>query len=439
MTIELEPVGVVCNLSCPYCYEHPMRDAGNFRQKTYSVEKMLEGLAKEGGNFTLFGGEPLLTDIDDLETIFKWGYERYGFNGVQTNGVLITDRHIEMFKKYKVHVGVSLDGPDEMNDTRWAGSLEKTREATRKSFEAIKKILDNKLSLGLIITIHKKNGLPKYRERFKAWIKELQAWGVDGARLHPLEIDHTSITDSLALTPEQNIEFLLDMWDFEISELNVPGKRPFHFDIFRDVEYMLKAEDAHATCTFMSCDPYTTHAVQGIDSQGNKANCGRGNKEGINWIKADVDGFERQMALYHTPQEHGGCQGCRFFIMCKSHCPGTGADMDWRNRTDTCLNWKVAFSIYEKIMVKRGETPLSLHPDLKRYEDILMYGYSRGAEIRLEHIKNHLDPNVGFDIEGYIDGYLINQKLGGHKPHADHTDETGRYAIEFREQYGYLP
>ena len=55
MTIELEPVGVMCNLSCPYCYEHPMRDAGNFRQKTYSVEKMLDGLAKEGGNFTLFG------------------------------------------------------------------------------------------------------------------------------------------------------------------------------------------------------------------------------------------------------------------------------------------------------------------------------------------------------------------------------------------------
>ncbi len=386
-----------------------------------------------------FGGEPLLTDIDDLETIFKWGFDRYGFNGIQTNGVLITDRHIEMFKKYRVHVGISLDGPDEMNDTRWAGSLEKTREATRKSFEAIKKCLDNKLSLGLIITIHKKNGLPKYRERFKAWIKELQSWGVDGARLHPLEIDHSSVGETLALTPEQNIEFLLDMWDFEISELNVPGKKSFQFDIFRDVEYMLRADDANATCTFMTCDPYTTHAVQGIDSQGNKANCGRGNKEGINWIKADVDGFERQMALYNTPQEHGGCQGCRFFIMCKSHCPGTGADMDWRNRTDTCMNWKVAFSIYERMMVERGEMPLSLDPKLKRYEDILMYGYSRGAELRLEHIKKYLDPNIGFDIERYIQSYLMNQAMGGHKPHADHTDETGRYALEFKEKYGYLP
>ena len=438
MTIELEPVGVMCNLSCPYCYEHPMRDAGNFRQKTYSVEKMLDGLAKEGGNFTLFGGEPLLTDIDDLETIFKWGYDRYKTNGIQTNGVLITERHIEMFKKYNVHVGVSLDGPDEMNDTRWAGSLEKTREATKKSFDAIKKLLKNRVSLGVIITVHKKNGLPKHRERFKAWIKELQSWGVDGARLHPLEIDHSSVGESLALTPEQNIEFLLDMWDFEISELNVPGKRPFRFDIFRDVEDMLKAQDNNATCTFLSCDPYTTHAVQGIDSQGNKANCGRGNKEGINWIKADVDGFERQMALYNTPQEYGGCQGCRFFIMCKSHCPGTGIDMDWRNRTDTCMNWKVAFGIYEKMMVQKGETPLSLSPDLKKYEDILMYGYSRGVELRLAHIKRHLEGN--FDLEGFIKNYLYAQSNGNSAvPHADHTDKTGKYAEEFREKYGYLP
>ena len=62
---------------------------------------MLAGLEKEGGPFILFGGEPLLTDIDDLETIFKWGFEKYGGNGIQTNGTLITDRHIEMFKNYK--------------------------------------------------------------------------------------------------------------------------------------------------------------------------------------------------------------------------------------------------------------------------------------------------------------------------------------------------
>ena len=430
MTIELEPVGVVCNLSCPYCYEHPMRDAGNFRHKTYSVEKMLQGLEREGGHFTLFGGEPLLTDIDDLETIFKWGFEKYGGNGIQTNGVLINDRHVEMFKKYNVHVGISVDGPDDMNDTRWAGSLEKTREATKKSMTAIKRLLDENISIGIIITIHKKNGLLKYRERFKNWIRELMSWGAHGARLHPLEIDHSAIGDTLALTPEQNVEFLLDMWEFEITEL----KRSFSFDIFNDVQNMMAGDDSRATCTFLACDPYTTHAVQGIDSQGNQSNCGRGNKDGINWIKAQYDGFERQMALYNTPEEYGGCQGCKFFIMCKGHCPGTGLDMDWRNKPDSCLNWKVSFGIYEKMMLQQGKMPMSLHPQLKKYEEIMLYGFSRGVELRITQIKKYLDGN--FDIERFIQNSLNNMQSGQTKPHADHTDGTGRYKQEFLEKYG---
>lgn len=430
MTIELEPVGVVCNLSCPYCYEHPMRDAGNFRHKTYSVEKMLEGLEREGGHFTLFGGEPLLTDIDDLETIFKWGFEKYGGNGIQTNGTLITDQHIEMFKKYRVHVGISVDGPDEMNDTRWAGSLEKTRELTKKSMDAIKRLNQEKISNGIIITVHKKNGLPKHRERFKAWIKELMEWGADGARLHPLEIDHSVIGETLALTPEQNVEFLLDMWEFEITEL----RGGFTFDIFRDVDLMMRADDDGATCTFLGCDPYTTHAVQGIDSQGNQANCGRGNKDGINWIKAQYDGYERQMALYNTPEQYGGCQGCRFFIMCKGHCPGTGLDMDWRNKPDSCLTWKVSFSIYEKLMQKKGQLPLSLNPNLKKYEDILMEGYSKGVELRLKQIKRAIEQ--GWDYKKFLNARIRQIQSGIQNPHADHTDQTGRYRKEFYEKYG---
>jgi len=435
MTIELEPVGVVCNLSCPYCYEHPMRDAGNFRQKTYSLEKMLDGLEREGDKFTLFGGEPLLTDPDDLEVIFKWGYDKYKTNGIQTNGVLITDRHIEMFKKYNVHVGISVDGPGEMNDTRWAGSLKKTRDATKKSFDNIKKCLDNGISVGIIITIHKKNGLPKYRKRFKKWIKEIKSWGIRGARLHPLEIDHSAIGDTLALSPEQNVEFLLDMWKFEIEELG-----NFKFDIFRDVKLMQTGDDSGATCTFLSCDPYTTHAVQGIDSQGNQANCGRSNKEGINWIKAQYDGYERQMALYNTPEEHGGCQGCRFFVMCKGHCPGTGMDMDWRNKTDSCFTWKVSFGIFEKMMVESGKTPLSLHPDLKKIEELLLYGYSKGVELRLNEIRRFI--NSKKDISVLDRAIEIRRKNMANKippvTHADHTDETGSVGKELAKKYGQI-
>ena len=64
MTIELEPVGVVCNLSCPYCYEHPMRDAGNFRHKTYSVEKM----AIVTNTFTTYSAKGIREDLSNVIT-----------------------------------------------------------------------------------------------------------------------------------------------------------------------------------------------------------------------------------------------------------------------------------------------------------------------------------------------------------------------------------
>ena len=60
MSLELSPMGVTCNLSCPYCYEHPMREAGNFlagdAKKPYDVDLMIESLSKHNSRFSLFGG-----------------------------------------------------------------------------------------------------------------------------------------------------------------------------------------------------------------------------------------------------------------------------------------------------------------------------------------------------------------------------------------------
>jgi uncharacterized protein len=76
------------------------------------------------------------------------------------------------------------------------------------------------------------------------------------------------------------------------------------------------------------------------------SNCGRAYKDGVNWLKADTPGFERYVALYHTPQEHGGCAGCKYFAFCKGQCPGTAIDGDWRNRSLECRLW---YSLFDAI------------------------------------------------------------------------------------------
>ena len=99
MTIELRPLGVTCNLQCAYCYQYPQRTNRRGRSR-FDLDRMKEALRTEGREFTLFGGEPLLLPLDVLKDLFAWGQAQYGRTGVQTNGTLITDAHIALFKTY---------------------------------------------------------------------------------------------------------------------------------------------------------------------------------------------------------------------------------------------------------------------------------------------------------------------------------------------------
>jgi uncharacterized protein len=75
---------------------------------------------------------------------------------------------------------------------------------------------------------------------------------------------------------------------------------------------MLEGRDGSVGCTWRACDSYTTEAVQGVEGNGQSSNCGRTNKEGVDFIKANTAGYERYTAaLYRTLQSENGCQGCR--------------------------------------------------------------------------------------------------------------------------------
>jgi len=359
--VELTPVGILCNLACTYCYEHPMRDAGGYRPN-YDLEKMIAGLDREGGKFSIFGGEPLLTDIDTLEKLFEYGFKKYKSNGIQTNGTLITDKHIDLFVKYNVHVGMSVDGPYELNLGRWAGSIEETNRRTAMSMLAAEKLCSIGRPPSFIITLHKLNSTPEKLPKLKQWFREMDDKGVCSCRLHPLEIEYDSVGDKMGMPGKRVAEVML-----EFSELEKELKN-LKFDMFGDVKQMLLGEDDSTTCTFHSCDPYTTDAVRGVSGQGESLSCGRNAKEGISFIKAEQHGYERQMALYLTPQEYNGCKGCRFFSMCKAQCPGTGIMQDWRNKTEACEMYYTLFEHFEKEYESNGILPLSKSPDLKEVE-----------------------------------------------------------------------
>jgi uncharacterized protein len=386
MPLTVMPLGVRCNLQCGYCYEDPMRDAGNLgvRYDLDAIKRSIATHSREDETFLLFGGEPLLLTKRVLEDLWAWGFQRSGRNSIQTNGVLIDDEHIELFKRYRVGVGISVDGPGELNDARWDHSLERTRRSTARTERAIEKLIANDLIPSLIVTLHRMNAAPDRLETLIEWFRNLERLGVRRIGLHLLEVENQAMREKYALSTEETVHALRRL---RKARKQLSGVT---LTLIEDLEQLLLGKDANSKCIWQACDPYTTRAVKGVDGQGERNKCSRVNKDGVDYLPAESEGFERYLALYQTPQDAGGCQGCRFFLMCRGQCPGTAISGDWRNKSEQCATWFTVFAEIEAELVAKGLTPLSLRPERSEVEAALLRRWEAGQNSPVEAVLRDL-------------------------------------------------
>jgi uncharacterized protein len=121
-----------CNIACTYCYFFFGESANYLKHPPYisvdAVTQIADFLAQGAMDLGLdqvsvifHGGEPLMQNKRDFDFSCTTLQEslRGKTNlrlGVQTNGMLITPEWIDLFEKHGVHVGVSIDGPEEWHD-----------------------------------------------------------------------------------------------------------------------------------------------------------------------------------------------------------------------------------------------------------------------------------------------------------------------------------
>jgi uncharacterized protein len=380
MTVELRPLGVRCNLGCRYCYQDPQRDAEGRAApgRGYDLSAMKAAAEREGGPFVLFGGEPLLLPLADLEELLAWGFDRHGATGLQTNGVLIADEHIRLFRRYNVAVGISMDGPGPLNDLRRQGSLARTRQATQRTWDNIRRLAAEHRAPGVIVTLHRLNAAGERLGQLISWLHTLDELGIASVRLHLLEVDDEALR-AMALTVAENAAALTAV------AAAAPSFARLQVDVLHDVDELMTGGSA-ASCTWHGCDPYSTPAVRGVEGDGSSSNCGRTNKDGINYLKAERPGYERYVTLARTPMADGGCQGCRFFLLCRGQCPGTAADGDWRNRSEHCAVWMSRFEATERDLLSRGRIPVSLDPRRAQAEQRLVAAWRRGTNLSTREV-----------------------------------------------------
>ncbi|MBO7059943.1 MAG: radical SAM protein [Fibrobacter sp.] len=111
-----------CNLNCSYCYiEAGCQKKGMMDEKTAIriVDEFIEMHKNDRLplNYSFHGGEPLLNfEIMKKVTEYAKPYRDRLTLSIQTNGTLITDEIAEFLKENKIDVGVSIDGPQFIQD-----------------------------------------------------------------------------------------------------------------------------------------------------------------------------------------------------------------------------------------------------------------------------------------------------------------------------------
>ena len=118
-----------CNLDCGYCYVYNMGDDGwRSQPKRMSLEiagatasRLAELQAAQGTPFSVVfhGGEPLLAGAERLAAVcglMREALPRSCALHIQTNGVLLSERVLQVCAEHDVGISISLDGPASLHD-----------------------------------------------------------------------------------------------------------------------------------------------------------------------------------------------------------------------------------------------------------------------------------------------------------------------------------
>ena len=148
--ILIKPSSYDCNMACDYCYYRGVeRIYGDVQKPRMSLEVMDQVCAQYRDldpmqiKLGWQGGEPMLMGLDffraviDLETRHARRGDCWG-NSLQTNGVLVTDQWCEFFARNHFLIGISVDGPPELNTMRKFPNGKPAYESAMRAIEMMK-------------------------------------------------------------------------------------------------------------------------------------------------------------------------------------------------------------------------------------------------------------------------------------------------------------
>lgn len=353
-----------CNLRCKYCFID--NDVKLFSQTmTMGIAKVaIDKIAK----FVLLphntnnecsvlwhGGEPLFWSASQFRDILCYMHETYPDvawkNSMQTNLTLLTDEHIQVFKKFSVSLSTSMDGYRELHDENRV--FVNGNETHYIIVDKLHKLSKNNIHSGLIVVLNRTN-IDKIIEIYNYFKKHNQ-----GFRVNPLIDTGEALKNSrLSITPDSYARCMKLFFDYWIND---DSAVPVHNFVEWTSSLITRVT---SSCSFVeNCQNQFTV----IEPNGDISVCDRlcGNTEYVygNITKDDLyEIFTKKQKVFECRSEilkKHECKECKYWDICHGGCPteSSGGLKDINKKFKYCDAYK---EIYQHIENFINNTNLKL-------------------------------------------------------------------------------
>lgn len=353
-----------CNLACDYCYYSTC--GGKPGPKINRIDAKLlkkfmeEYMAKSNrsASFAWQGGEPLLAGLDFFEQVVSL-QARYApphtmiSNALQTNATLLNDKWAAFFKQYHFLIGVSLDGPREIHDTRRVDA--KGQGSFDRVMRGIGYLQKHHVDFNVLTVIHKEN-VNKAKELVEFYKQEKFEY----VQFIPCMNFHSQQTDTpgvYEVTSEQYGHFLCEMFDHWYND-GKPAMSIRFFDNMLSVYVNREAE----LCTHRKSCPKTMILEQNgdafpcdfyIHSDWKLGNIGTHSLDEL--LSSPI--YNEFSKMKPTLPEK--CKNCKWHSLCHGGCP---RNRTWHSPEGTvdvdyfCQSYKHIYSHAHERMLQLGDS-----------------------------------------------------------------------------------
>jgi len=322
-----------CNLACKYCYagSTPLKTDMDFE----TAAQTLDLFSDQHMKIQFAGGEPLLNYPLICQVVSYVKEKNYDASfQMQTNGTCITPEIAAGLKKMKIALGVSLDGPPEVNEF--------TRGKTRAVIAGIGCLADQgmRINLNSVVTSYSVSQLPKL-VNFAYYLGNVGGIGLDLLRDAGRARDQRAIIKKA--TPEQIKTALTKMVETAEELYQLTGKKIVIREV-HEAKQRLKMTACNKEYCYASCG--RSYVVL---PHGDVYPCGS-LIENPKYFMGNVVKARPLKNIAIVKAEPQACKTCDYYTVCPGGCPSRLIlnDETKQDASLDCVLKKAAFELAEQ-------------------------------------------------------------------------------------------